>query len=84
MIWLSAPGQRNEPPFKSHTSLKLDHAVVMLGAGASAGAGVPVMRGFVDRARDYLAQGFFPTDDEKHVRRALNFYESLRRLLINH
>jgi NAD-dependent SIR2 family protein deacetylase len=41
-------------PFRSRLSLQSSRAVLLLGAGASAPAGCPLMREFVDRARDYL------------------------------
>jgi hypothetical protein len=50
----------------------------MLGAGASASAGCPLMRGFIDRARDYRVQGVFSPVEEIDVRIALDLYNALR------
>ena len=66
------------PEFTSRMSLPPKHAVVMLGAGASAGAGCPLMRGFIDRARDFLDQGLFSPSERGDVQITLDLYRDLR------
>lgn len=59
-------------------SLPADGAVVLLGAGASACLGAPLMRGFIDRAKDYSKLGLFSADIQGDVKATIEFYDSLR------
>jgi len=70
---------RDRPePFHSKLSLPADGAVILLGAGASASVGAPLMRGFIDRARDYTKLNLFGLDTLSDVNATINFYDSLR------
>ena len=54
-------------------------AVIFLGAGASTPAGCPLMRGFIDRARDYRDDGVFNPSEVSDINAALELYDFLRR-----
>src|SRR5438309_1109512 len=64
--------------FRSRMSLPPRQAVILLGAGASVSAGCPLMKGFIDRARDYLTLGLFSGREEADVRISLDLYNALR------
>lgn len=53
-------------------------AVVMLGAGASAQLGGPLVRGFIDLAKDGLQQGQFSDDENWAINDTLKLYGNLR------
>jgi NAD-dependent SIR2 family protein deacetylase len=55
-----------------------EHAVVLLGAGASAAAGCPVMRGFIDRAIDFERLGRFAESEMPDIHAALGLYHAVR------
>lgn len=65
-------------PFNSKLSLPAEGAVVLLGAGASASVGAPLMRGFIDRARDYLKLGLFNKEDIADVEASIKLFDDLR------
>ena len=67
-----------ERPFQSRLGVEPEHVVVVLGAGASAAAGCPVMRGFIDRAIDFERLGRFSESEKPDVRAALELYRSIR------
>lgn len=64
--------------FQSRISLAPKQAVVLLGAGASVSSGCPVMKGFIDRARDYVELRRFSEAEEEDVRISLGLYNALR------
>lgn len=64
--------------FTSRMGVEPKHIVVLLGAGASADAGCPVMRGFIDRAYDFEKLGRFSKSELPDVRAALELYQSVR------
>lgn len=72
------PVRERPEPFHSKLSLPAEGAVILLGAGASACVGAPLMRGFIDRARDYAKQKLFDSDTLKHINATVDFYDSLR------
>lgn len=80
MFWPVGPRQRplEERPFHSRMDVEPEHAVVLLGAGASAAAGCPVMRGFIDRAIDFERLGRFSESEIPDVRAALGLYHAVR------
>ncbi len=67
-----------ERSFESRMSVVPKRAVVLLGAGASASVGCPVMRDFIDLARDYLQTGVFSAEEAFDVEASLNLYYELR------
>lgn len=70
---------RDRPePYHSKLSLPAEGAVILLGAGASASVGAPLMRGFIDRARDYAKLNLFNHDTLSDVNATIDFYDSLR------
>lgn len=82
MMWPMGTGgitEKTEPPFRSRMSLTPEHSVVLLGAGASAGAGCPIMRGFIDLATDFLADGKFTGSEIDDVKATLDLYNAIRR-----
>jgi NAD-dependent SIR2 family protein deacetylase len=78
MFW-PGPTQPREPALRRLLSLPPKRPVILLGAGASAPAGCPLMRGFIDRARDYREMGYFSDSERTDVDAALNLYQELRR-----
>lgn len=79
MFWPMTMGRGDRPaPFHSKLSLPAEGAVVILGAGASAPAGAPLIRGFIDQARDFEKLGLFSGDTTEDVRASIEFYDSLR------
>ena len=56
--------------------------VFILGAGASVGAGAPLMKDFLDRASDLLSEDKFE-QDEKEIRRLFEFRSKLRAVYAN-
>lgn len=81
MFWPLGVGQQQkaEPPFRSRMSSPPERSIVFLGAGASAGAGCPIMRGFIDLATDFLAAGKFTDSEADDVKVTLNLYNAIRR-----
>jgi hypothetical protein len=67
-----------EPQYRSRMGRPPERGVVLLGAGASVAAGCPLMRGFIDRARDYAAAGVFSDEEREDVDAALALYTALR------
>ncbi len=67
-----------ERGFSPRMSSPPEHAVILLGAGASAPANCPLMRGFIDRARDQLKRHLFTESEAVAVETALELYGSLR------
>lgn len=71
------------PPYQSRMSLPAKGAVILLGAGASATVGAPLMRGFIDLAQDYNQLNMFDKDVLPDIEATLNLYKKLKsRLLI--
>ena len=67
-------GPRDHPaPFHSKISLPAEGAVVVLGAGTSAPAGAPLIRGFIDQARDFEKLELFDDDVVEDVRASIEF-----------
>ncbi|MFC1587487.1 hypothetical protein ACFL54_04170 [Planctomycetota bacterium] len=71
--------EKREPPFLSRMSIPPERSIVLLGAGASAGAGCPVMRGFIDLAIDFLDSNVFTKSEAEDINATLKLYRALRR-----
>ena len=54
------------------------NAVVLLGAGASAHVGGPLVRGFIDLAQDGIRHGEFFENEIEDIEKSLDFYNSLK------
>src|SRR5262245_49023486 len=72
------PVQDRPAPFHSKLSLPADGAVILLGAGASASVGAPLMRGFIDRAPDQAKPEIFRSETINDGYATISFYDSLR------
>src|SRR5262245_42554650 len=72
------PTRAPEPQFRSRMTLPPSGVVVLLGAGASADAGCPLMRDFIDRARDFRTTGKFSPSETESVDAALKLHSDIR------
>lgn len=72
-----SPARRYRPRIGTEPA----RTVVLLGAGASAEVGCPVMRGFIDRARDLLTGGPVTQSEADDLRRALGHYADMQQRL---
>jgi NAD-dependent SIR2 family protein deacetylase len=78
LFGFGGPVRDRPEPFHSKLSLPAEGAVILLGAGASASVGAPLMRGFIDRARDFAKLNLFGPDTLNDVSATIDFYDSLR------
>ncbi len=81
LFGFGGPVRERPEPFHSKLSLPAEGAVILLGAGASASVGGPLMRGFIDRARDYAKLNLFSPDALSDIHATVDFYDSLRSYL---
>src|SRR5262245_54121759 len=78
MLGLWFPPRQDHQQFRSKMLLPPNQSVLMLGGGASVCAGGPLMKDFIDRARDYRTQGLFKGQELDDVTSALRLYDQLR------
>lgn len=83
MLFGSLFGNQNQnqiPNYNPKFSNKPNHVTVFTGAGTSVIAGCPLMRGFIDKAKDLLQDGLIvKKEDQKCINRILELYIKLTR-----
>ncbi len=74
-------GVGEERPYEVRSQETTNKSVILLGAGASAAAGCPLARGFIDKARDLLAGRYLEDDERENIEFIVDRYNEFWRRL---